>query len=603
MAATIRQAKETVGAGGSQSDLPLALIGQEGGANNPLGVSPAPSPRELGESGDGATLRETALRYARAARAAGAAALLGPRLDLATDMNENANLCFGASSDQVSGAGIAFARAAAEGGVLPIVMHYPGTGTAVRTASGPPIVAETNVEALTDIMLPFANAAAEQLPGVLVGCVTVPTLDKTQTGRPACASPVMVQGILRDKWAYQGVVLADVSQPDLAAPTALDVFVTNCLAAGCDAVLLGQVSPAEFEQICRTLAVALRDGALSTDRMAASRARLASWSLALKMEMPASEKKTAEPQAPSPAETPAVKPTPPPITDVAPPAPQPAAAPEPVPAPTPSPVTTPEPSSGLVEHTIAPGETLEGIAKKYGVPAAEIVKLNNLKNTNNIQAGAKLKIPSSATTEAPKPPVTQEPAPTAAPPVTQEAVPVPEPPASPATPAETPKAEETPEKAVPKAPSPAETKADETKPENVPAPAQPENPTVPESKPEPKPEPSPESEPKQAPEITTVEAAPAPSPASTEPAPAAEPEKTPAAPEEKPAKSPHEAEKTSASEDEGQYEYHVVQPGENLYRLAINSGTTKEELMRLNDIKDPSLVKIGAKLKVPKKKQ
>jgi LysM repeat protein len=88
-------------------------------------------------------------------------------------------------------------------------------------------------------------------------------------------------------------------------------------------------------------------------------------------------------------------------------------------------------------------------------------------------------------------------------------------------------------------------------------------------------------------------------PALPEPAPEATPEETKAEP---PAPAALEAKPAPAPESEGDYEYHVVQPGENLYRLSINCGTTKEELMRLNDLKDATLVKVGAKLKVPKKK-
>ena len=605
VSATIKQAKEIVGIGAGQSEVPLALVDQEGGTGNPLGINPAPSPRELGESGDAGALRETALRFAAAARAAGVAAILGPRLDLATAMNDNANLCFGSSSDQVSDNGIAFARALAEGGVLPVLRHYPGTGTAVRTASGPPIMAETNLEALADIMLPFANAAAEQLPGMLVGCVTVPALDKSQTARPACASPVMVQGILRDKWAYQGVVLADVTRPALAAPVALDVFVTNCLGAGCDAVLLGPLAPGEFEQICRTLAVALRDGALNTDRMAASRARLASWSLALKMETPASEKQPAETQVP------------PPITDATPPVPAPAEAPEakpaepvtevpavpattPAEAPAAKPAAEPEPAppakapeaapTGSTEHTIAPGETLNSISKKYGVPLAEILKQNNLGDGNNIQAGAKLKIQVPPAAEAAVPAPASETPPT----VVQEAAPAPEAAAAPTPPVT----------------EPAKTEAE---PAEQPEPAKTESAVVPETKAEsdpeakPKEESAPESQPKNAPEAKpeTPEKPVEPTvPTPESPTVSPESAATPAPPpvvEAKPAETAREPEKAAQTEGSGQYEMHVVQSGENLYRLGVNNGTTKEELMRLNGITDPSLLKVGATIKIPKK--
>ena len=42
--------------------------------------------------------------------------------------------------------------------------------------------------------------------------------------------------------------------------------------------------------------------------------------------------------------------------------------------------------------------------------------------------------------------------------------------------------------------------------------------------------------------------------------------------------------------------YHIVQKGENLYRLAIYYGTTVEELMLLNDIKNADQIQAGQKL-------
>ena len=46
-----------------------------------------------------------------------------------------------------------------------------------------------------------------------------------------------------------------------------------------------------------------------------------------------------------------------------------------------------------VQHKVKSGETLTGIAKKYGVPMKSIAKANNLKSVDHIQIGKKLIIP------------------------------------------------------------------------------------------------------------------------------------------------------------------------------------------------------------------
>ncbi|MDR5683649.1 MAG: LysM peptidoglycan-binding domain-containing protein [Armatimonadota bacterium] len=49
--------------------------------------------------------------------------------------------------------------------------------------------------------------------------------------------------------------------------------------------------------------------------------------------------------------------------------------------------------------------------------------------------------------------------------------------------------------------------------------------------------------------------------------------------------------------------YHVVQPGETLYRIAIAYGVDVAELMRLNRITDPTRVRIGTRLLIPDSRQ
>src|SRR5262245_3648450 len=44
---------------------------------------------------------------------------------------------------------------------------------------------------------------------------------------------------------------------------------------------------------------------------------------------------------------------------------------------------------------------------------------------------------------------------------------------------------------------------------------------------------------------------------------------------------------------------HVVQRGENLFRIALNYGTTVEELAQLNGILDPGSIEVGQRLLVP----
>ncbi|MBO7070817.1 MAG: LysM peptidoglycan-binding domain-containing protein, partial [Bacteroidales bacterium] len=51
-------------------------------------------------------------------------------------------------------------------------------------------------------------------------------------------------------------------------------------------------------------------------------------------------------------------------------------------------------------------------------------------------------------------------------------------------------------------------------------------------------------------------------------------------------------------EPEPEVQYHTVQSGDTLYKLARRYGTTVAEICRLNRIKEDSVIKIGQKLRV-----
>ncbi|MGP6139632.1 MULTISPECIES: LysM peptidoglycan-binding domain-containing protein [unclassified Jeotgalibaca] len=54
---------------------------------------------------------------------------------------------------------------------------------------------------------------------------------------------------------------------------------------------------------------------------------------------------------------------------------------------------TPPPATGTTNYTVKSGDTLSGIAVRYGVTVAQIASANNITNTNLIRVGQVLKIP------------------------------------------------------------------------------------------------------------------------------------------------------------------------------------------------------------------
>jgi LysM repeat protein len=71
---------------------------------------------------------------------------------------------------------------------------------------------------------------------------------------------------------------------------------------------------------------------------------------------------------------------------------------------------------GLIVHTVRRGETLMGIALKYGVSSWSVAQLNGIRNPNLIYRGQRLVIPATGPVTPPPPPPPPEPTPAPTPP-------------------------------------------------------------------------------------------------------------------------------------------------------------------------------------------
>jgi LysM repeat protein len=85
------------------------------------------------------------------------------------------------------------------------------------------------------------------------------------------------------------------------------------------------------------------------------------------------------------------EPAPPPPPDITPP-----------PAAAEIPKAEPVPQSAGIKHTVAKGETLTSIAKRYNIPLAELEKANKIENDRKLQIGQVLNLPAT-TTKTPEP--------------------------------------------------------------------------------------------------------------------------------------------------------------------------------------------------------
>lgn len=190
---------------------PEALIGidQEGGAVVRATFLPQPpSAMALGASGDAGRAEAVGAAVARGLKSLGINWNFAPVLDV---NNNPSNPVIGErsfSNDpvEVSRLAAAWMRGSLREGVACCVKHFPGHGdTHVDSHHALPTVDKSRAELDALELVPF-KALAAQAPAMMTAHIVYPQIDPD---RPATLSPQLIDGILRQDWGYDGVVITD----------------------------------------------------------------------------------------------------------------------------------------------------------------------------------------------------------------------------------------------------------------------------------------------------------------------------------------------------------------------------------------------------------
>jgi beta-N-acetylhexosaminidase len=166
----------------------------------------------------------------------------------------------------------AYVRGLEESGVGATLKHFPGIGRVRTDTHHFSANLDTPVKELeaTD-WLPFREVLSHSRSALMVGHVTLTAVDPD---RAASHSKRVVEGIIRDKWGYKGVVMTDdlvmgaIYQHDVCRA------VVEAINAGVD-LLLVAYDGAQFYRIFACALDGSRQGKLDMAMLRASQARLA----------------------------------------------------------------------------------------------------------------------------------------------------------------------------------------------------------------------------------------------------------------------------------------------------------------------------------------
>ncbi len=176
---------------------------------------------------------------------------------------------FGTTAEVVEAVGPWAAYGLMDGGVIPVVKHFPGHGdTAVDSHAGLPAVSKKVDELLTSELIPFQSAIAgregEGVPAVMVAHILMTAIDPDH---PASLSQVVVTGLLREQLGFDGVVFTDdLTMGAITENYGLDEAAVLALEAGCD-VLLVCHNEGELALAWQAVLDAVASGRLTEERI------------------------------------------------------------------------------------------------------------------------------------------------------------------------------------------------------------------------------------------------------------------------------------------------------------------------------------------------
>lgn len=212
---------------------------QEGGRLDALDwpdMTTLPGAMAVGAADDPSLAYEVAMALGGQMRALGVAWNLAPVCDLYTASGNPAlgTRSFGSDPERVAKLASAFVAGLQDVGVAATAKHFPGLGgTSIDPHSESPVLERLPGGAL----LPFETAIDAGAAAVMVGSHAVAELDG---GTPALFSRRIVDGLLRDRLGFSGVVMTEnLSIPAVRRPAgSIGEAAVRALEAGADLLLL-----------------------------------------------------------------------------------------------------------------------------------------------------------------------------------------------------------------------------------------------------------------------------------------------------------------------------------------------------------------------------
>ncbi len=226
---------------------PLIGIDHEGGRVMRFkeGVTLFPAAMAVGAAGDEDLAEQVGRAMGEELRAMGFHINFAPVLDV----NSNAanpvigGRAYGDTVDGVCRYGLAVARGMQGAGLMACGKHFPGHGDTHTDSHFDLPTVDKSVEALEAMELaPFAEAIAQGVEAMMTTHILYPAFEPQKV--PATMSSAILQGLLREKMGFTGLIVSDgMHMKAIAAHYGVEAGCVEAIKAGVDLLCIGTAGP------------------------------------------------------------------------------------------------------------------------------------------------------------------------------------------------------------------------------------------------------------------------------------------------------------------------------------------------------------------------
>ena len=232
------------------------------------------SPTEIAATDDVETAKRLGTLCGREGSAVGANWAFAPIIDIDYNFrNPITNTrTFGSNPDRVRAFGKAYVEAVQSLGVAASIKHFPGDGRDERDQHLVTSINDFSVEEWDET---YGKVYKESIDAgaltVMIGHIMQPTYTKLlnptikdEDIMPATLSPELMQGLLREKLGFNGLITTDAcSMAGFTIPMSREKAVPYCIAAGADVFLFAKNLQEDFDFMCK----GVEEGVITKERL------------------------------------------------------------------------------------------------------------------------------------------------------------------------------------------------------------------------------------------------------------------------------------------------------------------------------------------------